>query len=213
MSSSMGSIWGNWASSALMRGQGQAVGKQSPVGRQMLMTTCPQWGAAECGLGLQWDYPSLMERNTRQRTAIREAIAQAGRPLLPQEVLTAAEAGAPGLSIATVYRNLRTLIDEGELRMVMLPGESARYEVARGGHHHHFQCRTCQRVFDVDACPGNLAALAPPGFTVEEHDLTLYGRCSDCVVPARRRPAPAARAGSMAKATRRDGKPPVQPKR
>lgn len=128
-----------------------------------------------------------MERNTRQRTAIRDAIAQAGRPLLPQEVLDAAQAGAPGLSIATVYRNLRALLDEGELRPVVLPGENPRYEPVHAGHHHHFQCRQCQRVFEVDACPGNLAHLAPPGFTVEDHDLTLYGRCRDCTPPARPR--------------------------
>lgn len=131
-----------------------------------------------------------MERNTRQRTAIREAIAQAGRPLSPQEVLAAAQQSAPGLSIATVYRNLRALLDEGQLRSVLLPGESARYEAPGGGHHHHFQCLQCQRVFEVHACPGNLAAMAPAGFTVEDHDLTLYGRCADCAVPGRR---PAAR--------------------
>lgn len=141
-------------------------------------------------------YPCRMERNTRQRAAIRDAIAHAGRPLLPQEVLEAAQAGAPGLSIATVYRNLRTLLDEGELRAVVLPGENARYEMAGGGHHHHFQCRQCQRVFEVDACPGNLASLAPAGFTVEDHDLTLYGRCRDCTPkptgqgPRDTRPAP-----------------------
>jgi Fur family ferric uptake transcriptional regulator len=121
-----------------------------------------------------------MERNTRQRTAIRDAIAKAARPLLPQEILLAAETDAPGLSIATVYRNVRTLLDEGELKAVMLPGEVARYELAGGGHHHHFQCLSCQRVFEVEACPGNLASLAPPGFTVEDHDLTLYGRCNEC---------------------------------
>jgi Fur family ferric uptake transcriptional regulator len=121
-----------------------------------------------------------MERNTRQRTAIREAIAQAGRPLLPQEVLEAAATAAPGLSIATVYRNLRTLVEEGLLRPVVLPAENMRYEVAGIGHHHHFQCRKCQRVFEVQACPGNLASLAPAGFTVEDHDLTLYGLCRDC---------------------------------
>jgi Fur family ferric uptake transcriptional regulator len=136
-----------------------------------------------------------MERNTRQRSAIRDAIAQAGRPLLPQEVLDAAQAGAPGLSIATVYRNLRMLVDEGALRQVMLPGENARYELADIGHHHHFQCTQCQRVFEVDACPGDLASLAPAGFIVEDHDLTLYGRCSDC---APQQPAKARRAGPAA---------------
>lgn len=127
-----------------------------------------------------------MERNTRQRTAIREAIARAARPLLPQEVLDAAQAEAPGLSIATVYRNLRTMVDEGELRPVVLPAENPRYELAGAGHHHHFQCLHCKRVFEVEACPGDLASLAPAGFTVEDHELTLYGRCRECAPPPAR---------------------------
>ncbi|MBL8327988.1 MAG: transcriptional repressor [Rubrivivax sp.] len=121
-----------------------------------------------------------MERNTRQRSAIRDAIAQAQRPLLPLEVLDAAQRDVPGMGIATVYRNLKALVDEGELKLVNLPGENVRYELTGQHHHHHFQCVQCQRVFDVHACPGDLSRLAPPGFTVEDHDLTLYGRCRDC---------------------------------
>ena len=127
-----------------------------------------------------------MERNTRQRSAIREAIAQADRPLLPQEVLDAAQQAVPGLGLATVYRNLKGLVEEGELQAVNLPGENARFELAGHQHHHHFQCRQCQRVFDVHACPGDLSRLAPHGFTVEDHDLTLYGRCKECAPAAKR---------------------------
>jgi Fur family ferric uptake transcriptional regulator len=133
-----------------------------------------------------------MERNTRQRSAIRAAIAQANRPLLPQEVLDAAQQEVPGLGIATVYRNLKALVEEGELQAVHLPGENPRFELVGHKHHHHFQCRQCQRVFDVHGCPGNLSRLAPKGFVVEDHDLTLYGRCMSCVPAApvaRRKPA------------------------
>ncbi len=132
-----------------------------------------------------------MERATRQRAAIRDAIAGAERPLLPQEVLEAAQTQVPGLGIATVYRNLKSLLVDNELKLVNLPGENPRFELAHGHHHHHFQCKHCQRVFDVHACPGNLAALAPAGFTVDDHDLTLYGRCKDC--------APRALAKTLAK--------------
>jgi Fur family transcriptional regulator, ferric uptake regulator len=125
-----------------------------------------------------------MERSTRQRTAIRDAIAVAGRPLLPQEVLDAAQGQVLGLGIATVYRSLKALVQDGELHTVELPGENPRFEIAGHAHHHHFQCNACQRVFDVSACPGNLSTLAPKGFTVEDHDLTLYGKCGDCQ-PAR----------------------------
>ncbi len=134
-----------------------------------------------------------MEKNTRQRTAIREALALAARPLLPQEVLAAAQVQVPGLGIATVYRNLKALVDEGALRSVNLPGDSPRFEPAELHHHHHFQCQQCLKVFDVHGCPGDLAALAPPGFTVADHDLVLYGRCNECPAPTGRRRSTAPR--------------------
>jgi Fur family ferric uptake transcriptional regulator len=114
-------------------------------------------------------------------------------------VLEAAQAVVPALSLATVYRNLKQLLDAGEISTVALPGSSPRYEAAVHDHHHHFQCERCQKVFDVHACPGDLDALAPPGFIVERHELTLYGRCPDCSTPSRkvaRRRAAAPAAGS-----------------
>lgn len=125
-----------------------------------------------------------MERSTRQRTAIRDAIEAAGRPLSPQEVLDAARADVEGLGIATVYRNLKLLLEESAISLVQLPGDGPRYEIQGHAHHHHFQCLHCQKVFDVHRCPGDLAQLAPPGFTVERHEITLYGRCTDCAPPA-----------------------------
>jgi Fur family ferric uptake transcriptional regulator len=127
-----------------------------------------------------------MERSTRQRAAIRAVIDAAKRPLSPQEVLAAAQADVSALGQATVYRNLKLLLEAGEIQVVNLPGDSARYESAQHEHHHHFQCSVCDRVFDVHQCPGNLAKLAPAGFTVESHELTLYGRCADCQQPAKR---------------------------
>jgi Fur family ferric uptake transcriptional regulator len=134
-----------------------------------------------------------MERSTRQNTAIRQAIAAAGRPLSPTEVLDEARREVAALGLATVYRNLKALVDEGAIQVVTLPGEVARYEIAHHGHHHHFRCDICQRVFDVHECPGDLAGLAPPGFTVERHEITLYGQCSDCRPPkaARKKAKPA----------------------
>jgi Fur family ferric uptake transcriptional regulator len=63
----------------------------------------------------------------------------------------------------------------------------ARYETAQRGHHHHFRCDACLRVFDVHQCPGDLAGLAPPGFAVSRHEITLYGLCNDCRPPAKGR--------------------------
>lgn len=121
-----------------------------------------------------------MARATRQNEAIRRVMAQTTRPLLAHEVLQKAKTSVPSLGIATVYRNLKQLVDEGMLTTVLLPGDNPRYEMANHPHHHHFVCESCQKVYDVHACPGSLDALLPDGFIISHHDLTLYGHCFNC---------------------------------
>ena len=122
----------------------------------------------------------VMERNTRQRGAIRRAFQRANRPLGTNEVLDLARGEVTGLGIATVYRNIRTLVDEGWLVTVELPGESPRYELQGKGHHHHFHCSRCDRVFDVASCSGSVHAMIPPGFVLERHLIVLGGLCVEC---------------------------------
>ena len=95
-------------------------------------------------------------------------------------MLPAAQSYAPGLGIATVYRNLKALVEEGWLESVSLPGESPRYEIAGKRHHHHFRCRTCERVFEINGCYTNLLQLTPRGFRLEGHEVVLYGLCGAC---------------------------------
>lgn len=121
-----------------------------------------------------------MERSTRQRTAIAQALAAVGQPLLPQELLLEAQKTVPSLSLATVYRNLKGLIEDGVVDAVSLPGQATRYESHRHHHHHHFHCKSCHKVFDIDACPGDLGHLLPSGYRLEAHELTFYGRCAAC---------------------------------
>lgn len=121
-----------------------------------------------------------MERRTRQRDAVRRVLGAARRPLGAAEVHEAAQGEAPGIGVATVYRTLKGMLDAGELVTVTLPGDTPRYEFAALGHHHHFHCRGCGRVFEVEGCPGNLARLAPPGFELQGHEVVLYGRCTGC---------------------------------
>ena len=121
-----------------------------------------------------------MERRTRQRDAIWRAIEGAARPLGPREILRLARFDVPKLGIATVYRNIRSLVDEGRLRVVELAGSPDRYEVAGKEHHHHFLCRSCDGVFEVETCSGDFDAITPRGFQLETHEVTLYGLCSAC---------------------------------
>ncbi|MEX1256709.1 MAG: transcriptional repressor [Gemmatimonadota bacterium] len=122
----------------------------------------------------------MIQRETRQRRAIRKTFEEAGHPLSPKELLDAARSHVGGLGIATIYRNLKSLQDDGWIVPVDLPGEPSRYEIAGKGHHHHFHCRSCDRVYEVDGCPGNLRSVTPDGFRLESHEFVLYGLCEAC---------------------------------
>jgi len=122
----------------------------------------------------------VSKRNTSQRRAIREAFLSTDRPLSTQEVLERAQEYKTGLGIATVYRTLKMLIDEGWLETVKLPGMPPRYEIAGKPHHHHFYCNKCGKAFEVPGCPELLTRVVPAEFQLEDHDLVLYGTCSGC---------------------------------
>lgn len=122
-----------------------------------------------------------MNRNTRQRRALRDAFEEQNRPLSPTELLALAGEKVDGLGIATVYRTIKSLLEEGGLAQVDLPGEPPRYEIAGKPEHHHFQCTACSKVFDAPGQLEGLEKLAPEGVTVSKYILVIYGTCQDCV--------------------------------
>jgi len=121
-----------------------------------------------------------MARNTTQRKFILAAFEAADRPMGPNEVRSAALESAPALGIATVYRAIKDLLEEGWLTAVNLPGEATRYERAGKRHHHHFHCNRCKRVFEADGCSLSLKNLVPRGFKLMTHEIVLYGLCAGC---------------------------------
>lgn len=121
-----------------------------------------------------------MLRTTQQRTALREVFERTPHPLTASEVLTAAQGRCPRIGIATVYRYLRLLLDEGWLTTVEIPGEPVRYETTREEHHHHFRCRACGQIWKINGCVDSLRKLVPSGFILQEHLLVLFGLCREC---------------------------------
>jgi Fur family ferric uptake transcriptional regulator len=128
-----------------------------------------------------------MERNTRQRQAVLDAIDHAGRALTPSEILALAQNTVASLNLSTIYRHLNALQDDARIVKVMLPGQAARFDAPCAGghheaahHHHHFHCSGCDRVYALHACPGSMQDLAPKGFVVQAHEITLRGLCAEC---------------------------------
>ncbi|HRU05111.1 MAG TPA: transcriptional repressor [Candidatus Brocadiia bacterium] len=122
-----------------------------------------------------------MPRNTLQREAIREVFLRQDRPLQVAEVLDLGRKLAPSLDQATVYRNLKRLVEEGWLLRISSPHLGTVFERSGKGHHHHFYCRVCERLLELDGCAMKpLDACAPKGFHTEGHEVYLHGVCKDC---------------------------------
>ena len=121
-------------------------------------------------------------RNTRQRDAIERVIREAAGPLTVPEIHQRAQQEMPELGIATVYRALKQLREDHEIHPVVLPTGETRFEPAGRGHHHHFHCRVCDAVYDLETCPVQVprGQEIEDGFIVERHELTLYGVCRKC---------------------------------
>ena len=102
-------------------------------------------------------------------------------PRTAEEVREGLKADGWSIGIATVYRLLRRGEEEGRYAAVAVPGGGLRYEPADRGHHHHFHCEACDRVYDVKGCPGRFGRLVPEGFELDDHEVLLHGRCATCV--------------------------------
>ena len=63
-----------------------------------------------------------VSRKTKQRDAVRAILADAERPLSVDELLKAASRRVKGLGVATVYRAVAALLNEGWIEAVEIPG-------------------------------------------------------------------------------------------
>src|ERR1700751_5615685 len=85
--------------------------------------------------------------------------------------------------LATIYRTVTTLVDQGVLHALALEGGVTTYSLAADPHHHAV-CTRCGSVIEVPA--GQLTsalehAMAGSSFTLSERaGLTLHGLCPQC---------------------------------
>lgn len=121
-----------------------------------------------------------MIRVTKQRMAILRCLSEAVRPLFIEEILEQAAIEIPQINLSTVYRTLRTLLEEEKITLVSLPGEKSCYEIYQNEHHHYFLCDGCSKVYYINQCLKGIAEMVPKGFHVLGHSITLNGFCLDC---------------------------------
>jgi Fe2+ or Zn2+ uptake regulation protein len=123
------------------------------------------------------------QRFTEQRAAVFRFLTGTDSHPSADDVFLAVRRELPGISLATVYKSLETLVGCGLAVKLTYSDGSARYD-GRTDPHHHARCLVCGRVVDVPGqlADGELESLRSRagGFTVTGYRLELCGFCPDC---------------------------------
>ena len=123
-------------------------------------------------------------RATRPRRAVVSVLERSrDRQLTAQDLHQAARRSESHIGLATVYRTLAALEQEGAVEVISNDGGEAAYRLCSPGHHHHLVCAGCGAVIEIEEC--DVEPLARKlarryRFRIDEHDVTLRGRCSRC---------------------------------
>lgn len=117
-------------------------------------------------------------RVTKQRTAILDFLRSKRQHYSAIQIYDAVRNFIPNISLGTVYRNLATLLEDGEIISVETSDKCVYYDGFIKDHA-HFVCSNCKQIFDF---PIEVGFTEPEknGFKVEKSRVVYYGLCNSC---------------------------------
>lgn len=130
------------------------------------------------------------QRVTRQRRAVSAALDVLADFVSTQELHRVLHDRGESVSLATTYRILQSMADDGLVDVLRNGDNEAVYRrCAVEHHHHHLLCRNCGRAVEVEAPAVEQWAAriaAEHGFTDAAHTVEIHGVCPDCAALAAR---------------------------
>lgn len=119
-------------------------------------------------------------RYSKQRELVLQKVEALCDHPTAEEIYRAALPECPGLSLGTVYRNLNSLVDSGQVRRVPIPGKADRFDHTIAPHS-HFYCTECGCVSDIELDESRVKKLAKePHGRIEGCVVTFFGVCEGC---------------------------------
>lgn len=116
---------------------------------------------------------------TRQRQLIYRIIMNTDAHLSADEIFQAAKSEIPSIALGTVYRNLRLMVEDKEIRQIATEFGPDRYD-RNMIPHEHLHCDQCGRLVDITF--GGLKDLleSRAEITVLDYQLNIRGLCAVC---------------------------------
>jgi Fur family transcriptional regulator, peroxide stress response regulator len=125
---------------------------------------------------------------THQRQTIYQALVARPGHYSPEEIYLKVKPDLPSISLATVYKNLKTFVQAGMLRDVSHHQGPWRVD-ANPVPHHHLVCTRCHSITDIALDrvePVKLKGRLPAGFRIEQFNVEVEGVCKTCATTTKR---------------------------
>ena len=136
-----------------------------------------------------WMQNDKFQRNTHQKAVILDFIkARGGEHIRAEDILDGLETAGEHVGKATVYRFLKALESEGQIRRYTISDKvPACYQYIGNTpecqQHCHLMCSCCGRLIHVESPTIRTFAaetLRQEGFAIDEGKTVFYGICKDC---------------------------------
>ncbi|NAZ75910.1 transcriptional repressor [Kineococcus sp. T13] len=127
--------------------------------------------------------PAPARRSTKQRSAVSAVLDEADAFLSAQDLHAKLRERGDSVGLATVYRALQALAEDGDVDVLRTDDGEAVYRRCSTGHHHHLVCRLCGRTVEVEGPAVEAWARrvgADHGFTRVQHVVEVFGVCGPC---------------------------------
>lgn len=133
------------------------------------------------------------QRVTKQRLAVSATLDRLEGFVSTQDLHRILHDEGASVSLATTYRILQSMAEEGLVDVLRTDdGEAVYRRCEATGHHHHLVCRRCGRAVDIEAPAVETWAsrvAREHGYTAIEHTVEVFGLCPECTAIAAREAA------------------------
>ena len=118
-----------------------------------------------------------------QREEILKVLYNSKEHLTSEEIYNKVKKINRNIGLATVYRALAFLEEQGLINSISFGSEGKKYELNRGKHHDHMICINCNKIiefFDEELEKLQKEIAEKHGFKLITHELNMYGICKEC---------------------------------
>jgi len=129
-------------------------------------------------------YVKLLKENsikvTPQRLEILKYLDENRTHPTADQIYTELKENNPSLSKTTVYNSVEILEEHDLIQSLIISGSDSRYDF-RNDMHHHFLCKKCNNIIDINIeCP-NIGRVIKSGHKVEKVSGHFTGVCKKCI--------------------------------